>query len=251
MKKIVTVIVVLGLGMFSLAGNLYAEDTRGLLPQLELEASATMDAYSRYVWRGFTLDTDPVFQPGFNISGYGLTLSFWGSFDADNNDTLNSDEVDFIVDYTKEYDHFSFSIGNASYNFPGTDTYSEEVYLGIAFSDVFLSPSLTYYYDYGNEEHGGADGEYINLGITYSLIMIEEPQISLDLAASVGYNDELFIQGQGGDYLISAGLTSPLAENLTCSAVIAYAIPFGDLNSSTDGNQKNRFYSGFSLGFSF
>ena len=55
--------------IFLLTSIVYAGDA--LLEKLEIEASSTMDIYSRYVWRGMLMDEDPVIQPGFELSGYG------------------------------------------------------------------------------------------------------------------------------------------------------------------------------------
>ncbi len=234
-------------GLF--VSNVSAE--AALLSDLNLEASASFDFYNRYVWRGFTLDTDPVVQPGFSLSGYGVTLSLWSSWDADNNDTSNSDEIDFVVDYTKEFDAFSVSLGHTYYNFPGSNLYSREFYLGVAMSDFPLSPSLTYYRDYGDEDNGGGDGDYVVLSLSHGFSLVEEYGVTLDLGVSAGYNHELFINGEGGDFLSSIGVTVPLTENLTMSPSINYAVPFSDLSDSNDGNQDDRFYAGVSLGYSF
>ena len=227
----------------------YAAD--GLLTQANIAASATMDVYSRYVWRGFTLDTDPVIQPGFSLSGYGLTVSYWGSFDADNNDLLASDENDFIVDYTYALEDVNLSLGNTYYDFPGANTYSNEWYVAAGFPKLPLAPVVKYYYDYGDQDHGGGDGQYIWAGISHSFSLVKEQGISLDMAASVGLNKELYIRGDGGDVGLSAGIGIPLTATLKLTPKIGYAIPFGDLKDAADGNQKNRFYSGISLGGSF
>ena len=235
--------------LFSRPAKAAGED--GILPELKLEADSTIDAYNKYVWRGFTLDTDPVVQPGFNISGYGFTVSYWSSFDAQNDDTLNSAEVDLTIDYTYSTEYADFSVGHTNYDFPGTKTYSKEWYVGIALNEVPLSPTLVYYHDYGKEENGGGHGDYVNLGISHSFTLIEASAITLDLAASVGYNHELFILGDGGDYLMSAGLTIPLTKTSSVSPVFGYSVPFGDLKDANDGNQKKRSFAGVSVAVSF
>ena len=250
MNRLIRLMLILVMGLMLVVPTAYAEYEDGFLPVLEIEASGTLDVYSRYVWRGFTLDGDDVVQPGFNLSGYGLTLSFWSSFDADSNDGANSDEVDFVIDYTKEFEDFSVSAGHTNYDFPGAAAYSKEWYVGTAF-DVIGSPTITYYQDYGKEENGGADGSYLNLGVSHSFTVFADPEITLDLGASIGFNDKLFIVGEGGDYLITAGVTVPLTKSLSMSPVMGYTIPFGDLEDANDGNQKNRFYTGLSLGFGF
>ena len=247
MKKVLVLAV--GLLVFGLSGTVFGSE--GVLDKLDVEVSGTVDFYSQYIWRGFALDTDPVIQPGFSLSKYGFTLSWWGSFDVDNNDSLNSDESDVIIDYTKEFDNFSLSLGHTYYDFPGTGSYSREFYAGFALPDFFLSPSLTYYHDYGDEDNGGGDGDYLVLDVSKSFTVVDDPEITLDLGAHLAYNNELFIAGEGGDCLFSAGLTIPLKENLTFSPSINYSVPFGDLEDTNDGNQKERFYAGFSLGYAF
>lgn len=232
--------------------NLYAEDSNeGLLPRLNIEAAGAFDMFSEYIWRGFALDTDPVLQPGLELSGYGVTFSFWSSWDFDNDDSLDGDEIDYVLDYTYEFDDFSVSIGHTYYEFPGTDTFSREFYVSIGIASAPLSPAFTYYYDYGDEGQGGACGQYAALEISHSLILEEELGISLDLGGRIGYNKELFINGQGGDILLNAGLTIPLNKGLTFSPSVNYAIPYGDLDDTNDGNQRDRFYYGFSTAYSF
>ncbi|MBU1147665.1 MAG: hypothetical protein KKD11_04865, partial [Candidatus Omnitrophica bacterium] len=137
------------------------------------------------------------------------------------------------------------------YEFPGTDTFSREFYGSIGFFHIPLSPAVTFYYDHGDENQGGADGQYMTLEASHSFVLEEDLGISLDLSGRLGYNKELFINGEGGDGLVSAGLTIPLNKGLTFSPCINYAVPFGDLDDPADGNQRDRFYYGFSLGCSF
>jgi len=81
--------------------------------------------------------------------------------------------------------------------------------------------------------------------------LTDNPGITFDLGARVSYNRELFIEGEGGDALFTAGLTVPLAKGLDFSPSINYSLPYGDLDDAQDGDQKDRFYYGFSLTYSF
>jgi hypothetical protein len=228
----------------------YAQEG-GLLEKLDIEASGNFDFYSQYIWRGFSLDTDPVIQSGFNLSAYGFTFSFWSSWDIDNNDNLNSDEIDYTIDYTKEFNNFSLSLGHTYYDFPGTNGYSREFYIGVGLLDFPLNPAFTYYHDYGDEDNGGGDGDYLVLEVSKSFDISSEPEIVFEIGAHVGYNHELFINGEGGDYLFTAGFSIPLTEKLTFLPTLGYSIPFGDVEDIDDGNQKERFYGGFSMNYSF
>ena len=245
LKKIVGIVVcgcmVLGVGIVS------AEETPGLLKNLPIEISADTAVYSKYMWRGFKLDDDPVMQPGLYISGYGFAASIWGSFDIDADDTVNSDEVDYSLDYTYSFDMLSLSVGHTYYDFPAADTKSTEFYIGVSL-DTLLSPSLTWYHDYADEDSGGGDGDYVLLGIGHSFELGDSP-VTLDLGASAGYNNELFINGQGGDVALSVGLTLPLTEHCTVAPSINYSIPFGDLEDSEDGNQDDEFFAGVVVSF--
>lgn len=249
MKAIVKYVFLMIIFVFSPRDISGAQET--MLEKINLEVSSSLDFYSQYIWRGFVLDRDPVIQPGFTLKGYGFTFSCWSSWDVDNSDSLDSDEIDYTIDYTQELGNINFSLGHTYYDFEGTNTYSKEFYLGVGFPKIILSPRLTYYHDYGEEDKGGGRGDYLVLEFSHSFLLEKEIGISFDLSAHVGYNHELFIQGDGGDFLIQAGFTIPLRKNLTFSPAVNYTIPFAALRDSSDGNQKNRFYGGFSLAYSF
>jgi hypothetical protein len=65
-----------------------------------LQVSGDYSFYSKYVWRGFVLDEDPVLQPGIYLSYKGLNLGLWSSMDMSNAEGAQSDEIDYSVDYT-------------------------------------------------------------------------------------------------------------------------------------------------------
>ncbi len=246
---------------FFLSFSIKDVKAEGILDQLDfdIEISGTLDFYTDYVWRGFILDRDPVFQPGISVSVAGFTYSFWSSWDASNNSgSTESDEIDYVLDYTLSLnDLVSVSVGNTYYDFPSANTYSKEFYVGLGFSkipvlDLPIETSLTFYRDYGNQNKGGGLGNYISLDSSYSYILFDEPDVTLDLGAHFGYNRKLFIAGTSGyDLGLSCGLTIPLKDNITISPSLNYSIPYNDLEDSADGNQYDRFYSGISIAYSF
>ncbi|MBD3245841.1 MAG: hypothetical protein GF333_02400 [Candidatus Omnitrophica bacterium] len=249
MSKIAGICVCGGL-MFSW-GAAFAEG--GLLEKMDLDIAieGSLDFYSDYVWRGFVLDRDPVIQPGFNISGYGLTFSFWSSWDAANEHGSQSDEIDYVIDYTKELDDLlSLSVGHTYYDFPAADAYSREFYVGVGVSripgtDIPVETSLTYYRDYGDQNAGGGLGNYFSLDVAYSQTISEDPGVTLDYGLHFGYNRKLFLTGTSGyDLGLSMGLSLPLTDRLTMTPSVNYSIPFGDLKDSADGDQEARFYTG-------
>ena len=249
-KRMLLVVLTVVVSSVLFAQNVKAGFEEGVLPEYDIQATAAIDVYNKYMWRGFTLDTDPVIQPGFNLSGYGITVSYWGSYDASQDDGSASDEQDFVIDYTFDFEAASVSLGHTYYAFPTADLYSKEWYIEVSLP-MILSPSMTYYKDYGKEDQGGGDGTYLSLAVSHSITAFEEPEITLDLGASVGFNNKLFIAGEGGDITLTAGLTIPLTKSLSMSPVVGYVSPFGDLKDANDGNQKKRTYGGVSIGCSF
>ncbi len=228
----------------------------GILESLDIAATGTLDFYSSYVWRGFTLDEDPVVQPSFSLASKGFTFTFWSSWDTDNNDGLNSDEIDLVVDYARSFDILSLSVGHTYYDFPGTNGNSREFYVGAGLSkvpvrDIPITSSLKFYRDYGDQNDGGGLGNYLELALGYSKVLSEEKGISLDLGTVVGYNHELFISGDGGQSTFKVGMTVPLTKNLTMKPNVNYTIPFADLSRGSDGGQDQIFWGGFSMVYSF
>lgn len=240
------------LGCFLVGGvgitGVYAEEEEGVLIGSAFEVSSDVAINSKYVWRGFLLDDDPVMQSGLYISAYGVSASVWGSFAMCSDDDCFSDEVDYSIDYTYSTDKFSLSIGHIYYDFPLFDAFSKEVYIGGAV-DCLLSPSLTLYQDYSEEDSGGGDGSYLVLSLGHSLSLGSGP-VTLDLSGHIGANQELFIEGEGGDIALGAGLTVPLTAKCSVAPSINYSMPFGDLEDEADGNQEAEFYGGIILSFS-
>lgn len=224
---------------------------------IEVDVSASIDFYDKYVWRGFLLDDDCVLQPGVTIAVGGFEGGFWGSWDLQGDDALASDEVDGWIGYGFDlgflgdsWKKVSLSLGHTWYDFPEANLYTKEFYLGVAF-DTFLSPYVTWYSDYEDEAHGGADGNYIIAGIGHSLTLSDEYGISLDLGLEGGYNDNAFIDGKGSYLSSSVGISIPLTEKVSISPNIGYSVPFGDLKSGGGNDQDAQFYSGISLACSF
>ena len=224
---------------------------------LDVEVSAATDFYNKYVWRGFLLDGDPVIQPSVTIAVGPFEGGFWGSWDVSSDDSLEGDEVDGWIGYNfdlgfldESFSIVGVSVGHTWYHFPDGDTgladgsQSKEFYLTVSL-DTFLSPYVSWYHDYGSESSGGGDGDYLMVGVGHSIDLIEDYGVTLDLGFEVGYNNEAFIEDDGGYTLSTVGLTIPLTDHLTMAPVIAYSSPFGDIGEAND----DEFYVGVSVGY--
>lgn len=222
---------------------------KGVLEGSSISVSADIAVNSKYIWRGFALDDDPVMQQGVYVSAYGVTGSIWGSFDIDADDNLSSDEFDWTMNYTYEKNKISLSLGHTYYGFPASNAESKEFYIA-AELDIPSSPILTWYHDYGKESSGGGDGDYWELGISHS-VPFNKNSITFDLIGNVGYNHKLFINGDGLDVSIGAGLNISLTDKMFFNPSISYSVPFADLEDSNDGNQDSKFFGGFKTLFNF
>ena len=236
----------------------------GLLEEYDMEVSVSADlaVVDKYIWRGFRLDGDKSIQPAFNIGIGPIEGGFWGSFDTQSNDSLDSDEVDGWIGISQDLGFIddsmamvSVSAGHTWYNFPKGDTGlsqgadTNELYLGISL-DTFLSPSFTWYHDYADEASGGADGNYYIFSLSHSFTVCEKTGMTLDLGQEIGFVNEAFIKGDGGYSTTSVGLTIPLTDSVSIAPMLAYTTPWGDLEDSNDGNQDNEFWGGISASFS-
>ena len=246
-KRVLKVVLVIGI-LIGVGISIISAEA-GLLDDTEVEISSDIAFFSKYMWRGFELDSDPVIQPGVYVGAYGFTASVWGSFDLRDNDDFDSEEVDYSVDYSHDFEYMGISLGHIYYDFPSADAHSKEFYVGAGLTQVPLSPFVTWYHDYSKEENGGGDGDYVVLDLGHTFEFEDKP-VALELGGHVGYNHELFIDGNGGDVGLIAGLPITLSDNVTFAPQIAYSIPFGDLEDEDDGNQSDEFYGGCILTFS-
>ena len=173
-----------------------AEETKTLFGDflkennIEIAAAGTADFYNKYIWRGFVLDDDAVFQPAFSVSSKGFTVFAWGNFDLENKDAFGSDEVDTTVSYTfSPIEKLNLTVGHIYYAFMQTSTFAKEVYVSVGVSTL-LSPVFTYYNDYSKQSQGGGNGRYYAFDISHSIPLIPEYKIALNLAAHAGRSEE-------------------------------------------------------------
>jgi len=171
------------------------------------EVSLTLDVASAYVFRGVTLNAEPVVQPGLEVSGLPipLTLGVWGNLDiGDDGGALAAgeiSEIDLYGSYALPVEGLDVSLGYTEYTYPGgaddpmvstnedssvsADAVSvpadREVTLGLGL-DVPAAPSLAVSYGLG----GGIAGDlYVELGLGHGIEISDD--LGLDLSGGVAY----------------------------------------------------------------
>jgi len=78
---------------------------------------------------------------------------------------------------------------------------------------------------------------------------IKNTPLSLDFSGHVGFNHNLFMDGDGGDVGLKIALIAPLTKNLSFSPNVNYSIPFGYLSDLDRAHQKSRFFGGGTLAY--
>lgn len=258
MRKTICFLYLFLLAVFVNPGRAFGEDTKTLLGDFlkdaKVSVSGTTAYFSKYIWRGLRLDGDGVIQPGLTISAFdGWSFSVWSSFDVENEDSLNSDEIDSTLNYAHTFEDLkvfgaalspvTVTLGHTYYDFPGTDTFSRETMISVGYGS-FLSPAFSWYHDYGNESQGGGKGDYYVLALGHSIEVLPSYGITVDLSGHAAYNDNLFISGVGGDILLTAGLTIPLTKKMKMQPSISWSSPSGDVRHESAGNQKDELFGG-------
>jgi len=191
---------------------------------------------NKYIWRGLNATDDPVYQGDVWTSYKGFTLNVWWNVDLTdiNGEKGNFTEVDYNIDYSWDYDDFSFSAGGIMYDFPqfaNTETF--EVYAGVGY-DMIAQPSLTLYYDMDD-----ADGFYALMSVGHSFDLMDNElysvdadmiSASLDLSASAGWASENWNDFYYGaahstfvDVVAGASLPIGITDYVTVTPSAAYS----------------------------
>ncbi|MBA7494240.1 hypothetical protein ES702_04815 [subsurface metagenome] len=205
------------------------------------------DFTSRYIWRGFDIfpKNKSAIQPSLtlNFGESGFSIGLWCSFSLGGRDELKySDEIDFtLVYHFKISEDFSFQAGFNHYgwyfakNFSFKDSTTQEFFVTAVLPEIFLSPTLTVYYDINL-----GDGLYILLGGGHSVKLSNT--ITINLSASLGYNGGQWIKNFGfSDLEFDVSLPFKL-NKFTISPFFNYTFVFLD-----SVNENNEIWFGFSF----
>jgi uncharacterized protein (TIGR02001 family) len=223
-----------------------------LLCTISLHAgfSFEFDFVSAFIWRGMDIyDNKPAIQPSvtYTFGDSGLSVNAWGSFVlTGDKDYREMSEVDLTVNYDfRVSENISLSVGFINYGFWFMPDYTfkdgntQEFYISAGLPRVFLSPSVSVYYDINL-----ASGLYVELSGGHSFAFTEK--VGLELNASLGYNSKLFIDESGiSDLNISASIPFSIGNVRITPSVHythVYLEPF-----YFDGSDKNKFWFGVNL----
>ena len=255
MKQIKCVLVVMCLTIF--AGN------NTLIAEGDVSIGASVDFFSKYVWRGQNLVDDWVLQPGANVSYRGITASVWGNLDLTDENYHKGEfsEVDLSLDYSGQVpgaDILSYSLGVIYYDFPisgaGDDTW--EVYWGFGL-DVLVSPSVTVYHDVDE-----AEGTYVSFGVGHSFENVVElgpdTWLGVDLSAGIGWGSGGYNKfywgpdsGELNDLMLSAAFPFEVAGFAVTPSVNYVTLMSDDIRSPNTYDSNDTWFAGVSFSKEF
>ncbi|MEW6115398.1 MAG: TorF family putative porin [Nitrospirota bacterium] len=224
-----------------------------------VSGSASVGIFNRYIFRGYELSNKSiVIQPALSVSYKGFSATLWSTIDSDEHATQSFapdrpgqksfNETDLTLSCTYVLGKLSLTGGYIYYGTKYADE-TEELFVTASY-DMLLKPTLSVYRDINEYP-----GTYINLAIAHSLPVYKE--ITLDLGASAGYfvGDGSYwktFESSTGDYtgkkysafhdgMVKAGLTIPVAKNISVQPTVQYWFPLSSKAKKTvDGNSYNR-----------
>jgi hypothetical protein len=218
----------------------------------ELSFSADVAASSKYIWRGQRLTDGWSLQPAGTLGMGNLSVNVWGTLDlvsvnegdalfikenpaappGDNNGLQGHfSEVDYTFSYSVPLDRLGIDFGSIVYTFPERSASlpaTVEVFTGISFDTLPLSPSATLYVDVDESGKGsGSPGVYFLAAASHMLTFGHPRLPGLELSGSAGIVNRGFGEFYYGashaglhDLSFSVNLPINLGEHLSASAFV-------------------------------
>ena len=208
----------------------------------DLGAEVSVGYDTDYIFRGANLGQDLLWSD-VNVStslsdGLGLNIGAWYANPTD----VGDDELDIYAGVSTDLGGMSLDLGTTYYYYPGaTSTNTLEFGAAVGTSFGAFDVSLGVFHDIDS------DNTYVELGAGTSFDLTDN--ISLDLGASIGNNQDKVVGGQE-DGLTAVTITVGAPIGLTDNASLT---PYLGINAGLDDNQDagDEIFSGISLSVGF
>ena len=201
-------------------------------------ASANVSLMSKYVWRGLVRVDGPVVQPSVSLDVFGLSVGAWANMDMDdvNDQSYETSEVDYMVEYSKGLVLFEVAAGAVHYTFPvaSYDYATTEVYASLR-STLPGHAGITVFRDVDEVK-----GTYVSLSagqsIPVGLVM------NLETAASIGWgsaehNNEYYEWDDAAvsDFMVGVGMPFGISGLVSVTPSVIYTGIIGsDIKDTLD-----------------
>lgn len=202
-----------------------------------IKTSASSSVATKYIWRGFNVVDDINIQNNVSLLVGGIEIGYSGvqNWDSEN----DYQEHDLFASYTYKTEALDISGGYTYYKYASAgDNESHELFIGAKLNKVFLTPSITAYFDIGDVEDGGGEGEYYVLSLEKSFII--NGDLIVSLGADLGYNNELYIDEKGfADLNPMASLSYKVNDNVNIGVKALYSMIIDDDVESAMGADED------------
>ncbi len=200
------------------------------------ETTVSLDFASAYVFRGYTLNDEAVFQPGIEASGLGLpeeigtfTIGAWGNYDiGDYGGKITPNqfsEIDWYASYAAPIKVVDLSVGVTDYTFPFAKSAEDvEVSIGLGYDLAGVGLAATVYRGVSGDILCGVTT--VEFGAEYGFNFTET--FSGSLAADARWVDGTPNGSGWNDGTLSAKLAYALSEAWSVYGSVTYIAQFDD-----------------------
>jgi len=218
----------------------------------------TLEAYSKYVWRGVNSNDDWVFWPCLSVAYGPWSAYVFGSMELTNANSYGPTpkpegkftEYDVNLTYTGKLDKYPFTLGAVQYVYPKTGfKQTGEVY-GTISAPMPGNPTLSAYYDYE-----AVHGFYASLSGSHTLGALHG--IPVTACAGFGYGDRnhnAYYYGYSSDSFadVWVGLNASVkvGKNMTLTPSVKYTNLIDD-SLLRGSNKRENVVFGLSFSCSF
>jgi hypothetical protein len=157
-------------------------------PQVEV----TVDAASKYLWRGLMFyNDDPVIDPSVSVTWEGFVLGAWVLFPSES--FIDADggwdhaETDYTFSYTHRAGDVELTAGVVYYTLPSSGAFTHEAFVEASLPDVPLGPTVSVYRDLG--DYGSL---YASVAVSHTVGIPAISGLSATFGAGIGWGDRRY-----------------------------------------------------------
>ncbi len=216
---------------------------------------------TKYIWRGQRLTDDWSFQPTGTVGIGDFSVNVWGTLDltaVNPGDSLflpddpsapagehaglrgKFSEIDYTFSYAHSFEEVTLDMGAIIYTFPERSASlpsTTEIYGGISFDSIPLSPSATLYLDVDETGGGASDpGIYFALAAQHSFPISHAKGLQgIDLSGrfsfvNSGFADYYYGANDSGahDLLLTVAAPFSISSSVSASVFVSYSALLGD-----------------------
>jgi uncharacterized protein (TIGR02001 family) len=179
-----------------------AVDLEKIAPGTSIEGTVGLDWASAYVFRGMTVNKNPVLQPSLKLQSGGLTVGAWGNRALNAEENEIEQELDAFASFDIPFDALTLSLGYTEYMYPDSDfDNDQEIMARISFAGL-LNPSLSAFRGVGG---GILDSSYYELGLKQEVFA--QNDVSATLGGTLAWLDRETGEDGLSHFTVSAGVT--------------------------------------------